>query len=218
MADKDHNRDHAGWQPENDELGRELDAALAKYAAVEPREGLEERVLASLRAERARVPDRAWWQWSVIAAVAAVLVVALALAWRSGKPSQPTVANHSSAPMQAPKEPATQIVSNGEENGVRTSAPNPPRTIAAHHSLPAVIASAQPKLDQFPSPQPLSEQERILKNYVAKYPEQAVLIARATNEALRRDQLEEIEMKMKPFASSEPATDSEQLNNSTTER
>ena len=42
-----------------DEFDRMLDAALAKYAAVEPRTGLEERVLANLRAEQARVPDHA---------------------------------------------------------------------------------------------------------------------------------------------------------------
>ena len=41
-----------------DELDRMLDATLAKYAAAEPRAGFEERVLANLRAERARVPDR----------------------------------------------------------------------------------------------------------------------------------------------------------------
>ncbi len=70
-----------------DELDRMLDAALAKYAAVEPRTGLEDRILANLRAERTRVPDRAWWRWSVAGALAAVVVVALALAWRSGKPS-----------------------------------------------------------------------------------------------------------------------------------
>jgi hypothetical protein len=45
-------------------------------------------------------------------------------------------------------------------------------------------------LDQFPSPQPLSEQEKILANYVAKYPEHAALIAEARMEALRRDEEE----------------------------
>lgn len=177
MAEKHKHLDDA----KQDELGRLLDAALAKYAAVEPRQGLEERVLANLRAERARVPDRAWWQWSVIAAVAAVLVVALALAWRSGQPSHPLAASHPSAPTQAPSEPATQVVSNREGNGVRPSAPNRPRRIA-HRALPAVMASAQPKLDQFPSPQPLSEQELALVRYASQFPQEATLIARAQEE------------------------------------
>ena len=50
MADENQNHD---WQAaERDPLDRDLDAALAKYAAVEPRAGLEDRVLANLRAER----------------------------------------------------------------------------------------------------------------------------------------------------------------------
>ena len=49
-----------------------------------------------------------------------------------------------------------------------------------------------PKLDQFPSPQPLSEQEKILESYVANYPEHAALIARARAEELRRDAAEEM--------------------------
>ncbi len=55
-----------------------------------------------------------------------------------------------------------------------------------------MVAAASPKLDQFPSPQPLSEQEKILTNYVAQYPEHAVLIARARSEDLRRDAEEEL--------------------------
>jgi hypothetical protein len=51
--------------------------------------------------------------------------------------------------------------------------------------------SKTPKLAQFPSPQPLSEQEQILVSYVAKYPESAALVAQARAEALRRDREEE---------------------------
>ena len=58
-----------------DELDDALDAALAKYAAVEPRAGLEGRILAKLRTASEPAPDRAWWHWGVIATVAAVLLV-----------------------------------------------------------------------------------------------------------------------------------------------
>ena len=54
------------------------------------------------------------------------------------------------------------------------------------HSSPA------PKLEQFPSPQPLSEQEKILARYVNTYPEHAALIAQARTEELRRDSAEEM--------------------------
>jgi hypothetical protein len=48
------------------------------------------------------------------------------------------------------------------------------------------VATA-PKLDQFPSPQPLSEQEKLLWNYVAQHPERAGLVAEARMESLERD-------------------------------
>jgi hypothetical protein len=76
------------------------------------------------------------------------------------------------------------------------------------------VASANPKLDQFPSPQPLSEQEKLLENYVAKYPERAVLLARARFEALQRDQLEE----MNPLPSRDRTSDLKERDNDTTER
>jgi hypothetical protein len=60
---------------------------------------------------------------------------------------------------------------------------------------PAVVVSAavavQPKLDQFPSPRPLSEQEQILANYVAEYPETAALIAQLRTEEREKEREEE---------------------------
>ena len=41
---------HEGHRRESDDLDRALDAALAKYTSVEPRAGLDERILANLRA------------------------------------------------------------------------------------------------------------------------------------------------------------------------
>jgi hypothetical protein len=49
-----------------------------------------------------------------------------------------------------------------------------------------------PKLDQFPSPQPLSEQEKILANYVARFHDEALLVARARSESLQRDREEDM--------------------------
>jgi hypothetical protein len=192
----------------------ELDAALGKYAAVEPRAGLEDRILANLRAERARVPDRAWWRWCVAGALATVVVLALALAWRSGKPPRPVVANHSSATTQAAKEPAIEVISSGGADEHRPQASARARTrITNLIRRETVVATNpkldQPKLDQFPSPRPLSEQEKILQSYVAEYPEKAVLIARARSEALQHD-LEE--MHMKAFASGERASNLDEQN------
>src|SRR5579875_3469186 len=61
------------------DIERELDAALAKYAAVEPRDGFEQRVLANLRAQDTRATRFAWRRLAaagfVLAAVAVLAVV-----------------------------------------------------------------------------------------------------------------------------------------------
>jgi|SRR5271166_2288811 len=197
------------------ELEGMLDAALAKYAAIEPRAGLEDRVLANLRAEQARVPNRAWWRWSVAGALA-VVIIGLGLAWRSGKPSQPFAANHPSPPAESPAEVPTSRASKfaGNANGGTRATSKNVATQLAGHRRHAVAGSNPPKLDQFPSPQPLSEQEKRLQSYVAKYPEHAVLVARALTNALSPDQLKG----MQAFPIHTGAMASEEPNDDTTER
>src|ERR1700730_13030518 len=72
-----------------DPLDRELDAALAQCGAVEPRAGLEQRVLTNLQAEREKIASRAWWRWpvTVILAAAVTIAVGVSLTWRSAQTS-----------------------------------------------------------------------------------------------------------------------------------
>ncbi len=186
-----------------DELDRILDAGLANYAAAQPREGLEDRILANLRAERAGHTNRAWWRWSAMAALAAVVIVTVTLEWRAGRPPHPPVANRSPAITHAPRQ-GPQIVSNGDGNGVqvRPQGGGATRKTTVRRSQPKAVIAANPKLgspklnlpklEQFPSPHPLSEQEKILANFVAQYPEHAALIAQAQTEALHQDAAEEM--------------------------
>ena len=84
--DKDLRQEYERWQGlESETLELELDKALARYAAIEPRMGLEDRVLANLRAEPKLAPPHAWWRWTAVAALAAVLLVAFTFVWRSGE-------------------------------------------------------------------------------------------------------------------------------------
>ena len=195
-----------------DELDRMIESALAKYAAAEPRAGLEGRVLANLQAERTRIPVRPDWHWAMAGAMLAVVVVTLALAWRSAKPSHGVANNRQDVATQSPNQPATQA--NRDGGGILPPEPTAIRKHTTPRRHPPIPIAAQPKLDQFPSPQPLSEQERILAMYIAQYPEHAVLVARARSEELRRDQLEE----MQTFRSGAPDTDSEERNSNSTER
>jgi hypothetical protein len=189
------NDKHEGLARQDGEQGvdRELDMVLAKYASIEPRAGLEQRVLANLRAERQ--PVLKLWSWRRTAVAAVLLaIMAAVLSWRSGRPGPSTIAQR--PPRTASSIPQSEQVSasaGAEENGSR------PSTVfdrpAVRRAQPAVVVSAaaavQHKLDQFPSPRPLSEQEQILVNYVAKYPETAALIAQARTEEREKEREEE---------------------------
>jgi len=171
-----------------DELERMLDAALAKYVVVEPRAGIEERVLANLRSEQARTARYSWWQWSLAAAVTAVLIVAVALGWRSMM-KRPHWANHAPTSVQGPRTHATRTANRDGNSADRPRQAAIRRAVRTHPQAKSV-AAAYPKLDQFPSPQPLSEQEKILANYVAYFPEHAALLAEARMQALLQEEEE----------------------------
>jgi hypothetical protein len=164
-----------------------LDAALEKYAAVEPRTGLEDRILANLRAAQEETPVRSWWRWQAVAALTALVIIVAAVALRSGRPSHPEIAKHPPA-TEAPLRQTTVVASSGAGNTVH---PQTRRMIAkvVSPTRPAAAVAAVPKLDQFPSPQPLSQQEQMLASYVAQFRPQAVLIARVMNEELQRDRM-----------------------------
>ncbi len=201
----DCNRPQGSWQSWNsDSLDRELDGALAQYAAVEPRPGLEERVLANLLAERKQAWARSWWQWGAAAAVAAMLLVTSTVLWRSGE-SRDHFAPQALNSKQDNGADGTRVTANGGRDLTPLSHPALPAKKAARirrHSA-AVVTASGPRLDQFPSPQPLSEQEKILERYVSRYPEYAALVAQARAEALRQDLAEEMKI-------SAPSRDSEQ--------
>lgn len=174
----------------NDKLDRELNAALVKFAAVEPRRGLEDRILRNLRAERQHHSARTWWRWPAVAALAVAMVLAVSLAWRQGK----AVRNITAQPTtrQTNEHPGKQLTNNEIRPTRLHDAPSERRAKPHAVSHPATVLAPAPKLGQFPSPQPLSEQEEILARYVARFPEHAALIALARTEELRRDTTEEM--------------------------
>jgi hypothetical protein len=169
---KDHNdQQSAGEAQRKDELVLSLDTALANYAAVEPRAGLDERVLANLRAERARAPESSWWRWGF---AAAVLLIGAALAWRTAHPSHPVLVNRPVETQPAP----TQSRETANAGAKTIPERVPPRRKQNRLPISTKLA-ADPKLDVFPSPQPLSEQELALARYVRNFPRDAKLVAQA---------------------------------------
>lgn len=160
-----------------DKLDRALDAALATYAAIEPRTGLNERILARLESASKSPSHSMWRRWSAAAAVFAAVIVTIGLAWRRYERTQPPIANRPPT-IQRPNEPATQFASNAAPSSVPPKATGSPRRTRPRHLRPPLVA-AQPKLDQFPSPQPLSAEDLALVRYVRSFPKEATLIAQA---------------------------------------
>lgn len=175
------NEKGSGQNSPDDELDRLLDAALNQYGAVQPREGLESRILARLRSQSAEPARRAWWRWFTAAATVAALAVIISMASRPHAKPQPSVAQHPSVRLPAPN----------------LAAPSEPRPAMQrpkrrwHAARDTQVAQALPKLDQFPSPQPLSEQEKLLARYVAVYPKQAALLAKLRSEESERERIED---------------------------
>jgi hypothetical protein len=196
-------RQEGGNQPEleswrgseNDPLDCELDAALARYTAVEPRTGLEQRILANLESAQERAAARVWWRWPALAAVAAVIVIAVSLAWKSGRTVQ-KVTVHPPSTIRRTKDDGTQAANRGGSGPIHPH-PAPSGIRLKPHpvsdSATSIASASAPKLEQFPSPHPLSEQEGILAGYITKYPENAALIAQARTEALQEDIAEQAE-------------------------
>jgi hypothetical protein len=170
---------HEDNRKERDDLDRTLDAALSKYTSIEPREGLEERILANLHEASTRDVQRAWWNWG-FAALAAFLLIAAALVWRWNQPKRTPAAVHPSTLKQGPVAPDL-----AHRDGNTPTRSLPRRT--ARHQPEREIVAANPKLDVFPSPLPLSEQEKILASYVSQYPKHAALVAEARMDDLRQE-------------------------------
>lgn len=160
-----------------DELDRALDAALTTYAAIEPRAGLDQRILARLESAPMSHSHSMWWRWSATA-VLAMMIATISLVWRRSWQTQPPIAHRPS--IQKPDEPK-QFASRGVANHIAPKTARSQGRALAQHSHPTIVA-AEPKLDQFPSPQPLTEEELALVRYVQSFPKDATLIAQRQEE------------------------------------
>jgi hypothetical protein len=163
-----------------------LDAVFKRYGEAEPRPGLEGRVLANLRAAADGRRGRRVW-WPAVAAGAALLVAAGAIFWgrHPDNARKDVTANRGPAVIQVhPSKP--NIVAG------RVTVPTAhERRKPAHRKAPSQLReAAEPKLDQFPSPRPLSKQEEMLARYVRERPQEARLVAQAQAELMKQDLLE----------------------------
>ncbi|MGH9523712.1 MAG: hypothetical protein ACRD3E_14380 [Terriglobales bacterium] len=158
-----------------EERERMVDGALARALAprqVEPRDRFEERLLANLAAQPERRP---WWRWVWVPALAAVVVIAIALGIHAlRRPANVIETRGNTPPPEQPVETAKapaqrpQVV---RHKAVRRVQPH----VQLAHANPAPIIL--PKQDVFPTPVPMTGQERLLLALVHRRPQQAKEIA-----------------------------------------
>ena len=181
MRERDSGLDAKMSNEHNDDLDRVLNSALAMYATVEAREGLAQRIVANLRSQESSARSK-WWTWGLAAAVLAMIIVAVG--WRFNGTTRPSMANRPGIQQT----PVQHLLPQRTENTiVRNVAP-----VRKHVAPRSARRDLNPKLDQFPSPQPMSEQEKLLAMYINQDPNHAALIAEARMEALRQDEAEKV--------------------------
>lgn len=168
-----------------DRVDQWLDRALRQYSDAEPRAGLEQRILANLESVRRNASIGHAWAWSFAAAALAACVGLAFWIGSTNHSAKRSVANVTSTPAPVVSVEPTQHV----------QPLTPTVHVAKHHvtrhvSRRLIEMANEPRLEQFPSPRPLSEQERLLTRYVTQCPQEAVTVAQAQLE--RRKELDKL--------------------------
>jgi len=172
--------------PESDEFDLMLRSALDTYADPGPESGIEARVLARVSAEAVAAPRRRWLPWVVALPVAAGLLLLFVLfefrpAHRPSDDSGLAHPSHQPLINTARPELSTALRPDPVLRGNGPHARPRPRmeTVAAE-------AAPLPKLDVFPTPQPLTPEEQAFVVFAARAPQserQALIEAHKQAEA-----------------------------------
>jgi hypothetical protein len=148
-----------------------LEASLKQYRGEEPRSGLEMRILAGLRT-RERAARRRWLAWAVTVCAGAVAIVVMVLhsvraPVRQPTPSaslRPKESGAQRAPLQPAKPLAPEMVAQGPPGsfGAHRAPLQPPQQRVGRAAAP------RSRPEQFPTPLPLTEQEKLLLAYLSQ--------------------------------------------------
>lgn len=167
-----------------------LDSLLANYSSVEPRPGLETRILANLilanpRDAEGREASGGWWGfkwvWAGAALAAAIIVGAVLMSGRRhvAPPPSNTVVQSVQPAVQQPIVQQPQVQQPTVQSSVPAAA-GQERVIHRHKTLSpnpqqnATLAWSQ-RPPVFPTPTPLSEQERLMFTYLENTPQDVVV-------------------------------------------
>ncbi|MDD5542949.1 MAG: hypothetical protein PHX83_07210 [Acidobacteriia bacterium] len=176
-----------------------IDEGLAHHSPVEPRPGLERRILANLAGQK---PAWTWPRWAWAAASVALISAAVLFAFFIHRPQIP---QHSTqAALEKPASPVTPL----EPPMAPQKKTIPPGRSIRVRALQNIVnkPSFQPRLAQFPSPTPLSEQEQLLVQFLNQHHDAAVEFAKIQNQPMEDLKIEDI--KIEPLSeNSKPTSD-----------
>ena len=152
--------------PEHDELDLLIDSALRDYA--EPRAGLEKRMQARVSVEAIRPRPRRWvLAVAAVSGMAVMVLLIYLIPWDlQQRPSQ--VASLPARPVGAP------IVSTSGAHEIEKAVAPSPRGIRRRVQTvnrTQDSATTLPKLDVFPTPQPMTDEEQALVRFFGQVPE-----------------------------------------------
>lgn len=161
-----------------------LDSLLRNYSAAEPRPGMETRILAGLKEVSAR--RRPWylapgWIWASAAAAVTAVVAFVLLSRPASRPHPANVGAVQQVSQQAnPPAPVTQPEAN---SGVL------PDKVAVKRPVRRGVVSkiTEARLEVFPSPSPLSDQEKMLLKYLANTPREELVAQSRPDETAAED-------------------------------
>lgn len=159
-----------------------LDAALKQYGKAEPCAGLEKRVLANLQAQRENRPRP--WMWRPAAVTVALCTLTAGTLFIVRRPGNSPELRIQESPVDTGRRNGPAAANAPPVATLRTGSSRSP---GVRHPSRVTTVSAEPRLEQFPSPAPLSEEERGLVRYIRERPHEAALMARAQAELLKQD-------------------------------
>jgi hypothetical protein len=147
-------------QKKDQQFDEMLDSLLANYSNAEPRPGFETRILASVRSQRQRRKLMLGWIFAGSLATATA-VFALAFNYPMTLPELPTITTTAAS---------VPAIVRPEIEAVRSTTRVEPRAAQAPTQEVAEI-----KQEVFPSPTPLTEQEKLLLQYLRATPREEVV-------------------------------------------
>ena len=137
-----------------------LEASLKQYRAEEPRAGLEMRVLAGVRSRQGAVRRRRL-VWALAACAGTLAAIVLALHSARAPRREPVISS------SAPRQTAKTAASPGSADSRLWS----PRLVQGPREKPRTpkpVVRAAKRPEQFPTPMPLTEQEKLLLVYLSR--------------------------------------------------